>query len=102
MKRNSLQELLTLKDNESHQLTTYNDWVKKERYISDPVHLSLKIENNMTIDGFILKPINYDSTKTYPAVVEIHGGPKTVYGTVFYHELQLLASEGSFVIYSNP
>ena len=102
MKRNSLQELFTLKDNESHQLTTYNDWVKKERYISAPVHLSLKIENNMTIDGFILKPINYDSTKTYPAVVEIHGGPKTVYGTVFYHELQLLASEGYFVIYSNP
>ena len=102
MKKNSLQELFLYKDNKSLQITTYNDWVKKERFISDPIPLSLMIEDNVTIDGFILKPINYDANKNYPAVLEIHGGPKTVYGSIFYHELQLLASEGYFVIYCNP
>lgn len=102
MKRNSLPELFIFKDNKSIKITTYNDWLKEDRYISDPMPLSLDIENNMTVDGFVLKPINFDSSKKYPAVLEIHGGPKTVYGSVYYHELQLLANEGYFVIYCNP
>lgn len=35
-------------------------------------------------------------------IFDIHGGPKTVYGAVFYHEMQYWASLGYFVIYCNP
>ncbi|MBR3260978.1 MAG: S9 family peptidase, partial [Firmicutes bacterium] len=31
-----------------------------------------------------------------------HGGPKTVYGEVFYHEMQYWAGKGYFVIFCNP
>ena len=36
------------------------------------------------------------------AVLEVHGGPHTQYGWVFFHEFQVLAAQGYTVIYSNP
>ena len=38
----------------------------------------------------------------YPLIVEIHGGPHTMYANTFFHELQLLAAEGYGVLYVNP
>ena len=35
-------------------------------------------------------------------MLDIHGGPKTVYGEVFYHEMQYWASQGWFVFFCNP
>ena len=34
--------------------------------------------------------------------MEVHGGPQAQYGYTFFHELQLLASRGYVVFYSNP
>ncbi|MBQ7275873.1 MAG: S9 family peptidase [Bacilli bacterium] len=56
------------------------------------------------LPGYVIKPYNYDEScdKLYPVLLEIHGGPKTVYGEVFYHEMQYFASLGYFVIFTNP
>ena len=35
-------------------------------------------------------------------MLEIHGGPKAIFGTVYHHEMQVLASRGYFVFYTNP
>ncbi|MDG2292115.1 MAG: prolyl oligopeptidase family serine peptidase, partial [Phycisphaerales bacterium] len=40
--------------------------------------------------------------KSYPAVLEIHGGPHAQYGEAFFHEFQVLANAGYIVVYSNP
>ena len=56
----------------------------------------------LTIGGWVLEPKDYDPSKTYPAVFDVHGGPKTVYGPVFYHEMQLWANMGYFVFFCNP
>ena len=50
----------------------------------------------------VLLPKDFAPEKTYPAVLDIHGGPKTVYGPVFYHEMQVWANMGYFVFYCNP
>ncbi len=34
--------------------------------------------------------------------MNIHGGPKTVYGEVFFHEMQYWVNEGYAVFYCNP
>ena len=47
-------------------------------------------------------PSDFDPSKSYPAVLDIHGGPKTVYGPVFYHEMQLWANRGYFVFSATP
>ncbi len=54
------------------------------------------------LEAFALLPPDYDETKSYPSVLTIHGGPKTVYGTIFFHEMQFLASRGYIVYYTNP
>jgi dipeptidyl aminopeptidase/acylaminoacyl peptidase len=54
------------------------------------------------IQGWIVKPPDFDASKKYPMVLEIHGGPHTAYGTGFFHEFQMLAAAGYVVLYTNP
>ena len=82
------------------QLTGINEEILKDRYVARPERFSCFNEDEIV--GYALKPINYDPNKRYPAILDIHGGPKTAYGEVFYHEMQLWASQGYFVIFCNP
>ena len=54
------------------------------------------------IHGWIVKPPNFDSSKKYPLILEIHGGPHTNYGFHFSSEVQLFAAKGYVVLYTNP
>ncbi|WP_445384885.1 S9 family peptidase [Robiginitalea sp. IMCC44478] len=54
------------------------------------------------IQGWVVKPPNFDPSKKYPMILEIHGGPFASYGSVFSAEIQLYAAAGYVVLYSNP
>ena len=54
------------------------------------------------IQGWIVKPPNFDESKKYPLILEIHGGPHTNYGFHFSSEVQLFASKGYVEFYTNP
>jgi len=54
------------------------------------------------IQGWIVKPPNFDPNKKYPLILEIHGGPYGSYGDVFSAEIQLFAAAGYVVLYTNP
>jgi len=54
------------------------------------------------IQGWLVYPPEFDSSKKYPLILEIHGGPFTNYGFRFSAEVQLFASKGYFVLYTNP
>jgi len=54
------------------------------------------------IQGWVMTPPGFDSSKKYPLILEIHGGPFSAYGDVFAAELQLYAAAGYVVLYSNP
>lgn len=97
-----LQELYELVGSEEKQISDFNEWVQKDKYVSKPERFTFNTADGVTIEGWIMKPFNFESNKKYPAILEIHGGPKTVYGEVFFHEMQLLASEGYVVLYCNP
>lgn len=97
-----LQELYTLENGAERQLTSFNTWVQDERKLARPEHLSFETEPGITIDGWVLKPVDYAVGQRYPAILNIHGGPKTVYGTVFVHEMQYWANQGYFVFFCNP
>ena len=98
-----LQELysLDLSSGEMAQLSHFNDDVLRDVYVAQPEPLQVESQG-LTIGGWVLKPRDYDPGKRYPAVLDIHGGPKTAYGPVFYHEMQLWANMGYFVFYCNP
>ena len=98
-----LQELYAgdLKTGEVRQLTHFNDKALEGRYVAKPQSLTAKSQG-MDIGGWVLLPRDYDPAKTYPAVLDIHGGPKCAYGPVFFHEMQVWASLGYFVFFCNP
>ncbi|MGB5371692.1 MAG: S9 family peptidase [Flavobacteriaceae bacterium] len=54
------------------------------------------------IQGWVVTPPNFDPTKKYPMILEIHGGPFQSYGSVFTAEIQLYAAAGYVVLYTNP
>jgi dipeptidyl aminopeptidase/acylaminoacyl peptidase len=53
------------------------------------------------IHGWFILPPDYDSSKKYPLITEIHGGPHLAYGPHFSAELQRMAAEGYIVFYDN-
>jgi len=54
------------------------------------------------IQGWVVKPPDFDPSKKYPFILEIHGGPFTSYGSVYSAEIQAYAAAGYVVLYSNP
>ncbi|MFT5248840.1 MAG: dipeptidyl aminopeptidase/acylaminoacyl peptidase [bacterium] len=54
------------------------------------------------IQGWIVYPFEYDTTKKYPIIIENHGGPILNYTANFSTEIQLYAAAGYMVFYPNP
>ncbi|WP_373079064.1 alpha/beta hydrolase family protein [Fusobacterium varium] len=96
-----LQEIYSLKDGEETQITTFNENIYTDKKLSIPEKCNF-VNDGIEMEGWVLKPVDYDETKTYPAILDIHGGPKTVFGEVFYHEMQVWANMGYFVFFCNP
>src|SRR5260221_2819048 len=84
------------------QLTPCNQELLREITLVTPEYLAYTGEDGWAMDGWVLKPPDFDPSRKYPLIVEIHGGPNTQYGYGFFHEMQLLAAAGNVVLYTNP
>jgi len=54
------------------------------------------------VQGWIIKPPDFDPAKKYPLILQIHGGPHAMYGVEFNFERQNHAAEGFVFLYTNP
>ena len=104
MRDNGLQEIYScdIGGNNEEKLTSFNDEYLSTHAVSPLKPLNFVDSDGVEIDGWVIEPVDYDPSKTYPGILDVHGGPKTVYGEVFFHEMQLWASEGYFVFFCNP
>lgn len=84
------------------QITHIQEEFLNEVYVSEPEEVSITAKDGWEIQGWLLRPYDFDATKKYPFILEIHGGPHAMYGNTFFHEMQLLAAEGYVVLYTNP
>lgn len=96
-----LQEVYAWENGAARQVSSFNEDALKDVYVADYRKLNFLSAGN-DIDGWVLLPMDFDETKRYPAILDIHGGPKGVYGEVFYHEMQYWAGQGYFVFFCNP
>ena len=91
----------TIATGERTRLTSFNEeWLKKVELI-EPKTIQYT-NGDTTIQGWLMKPADYMEGERYPLIVEIHGGPHTMYGYTYFHEMQVLAAEGYGVLYLNP
>lgn len=102
MRGDKLQELYMLKDGKEVQLSHINEKALENKAVVTPKVLNFTDTDGVEIDGWVIEPVDYDPEKSYPAILDIHGGPKTVYGTCFFHEMQYWANCGYFVFFCNP
>ena len=100
MKDGMLQEVYQRSETDE-RLTSFNQEILAGKYVASYEEVAFE-NDGIKFTGWVLLPKDYDPQKKYPAIFDIHGGPKTVYGTVFYHEMQLWANMGYFVFFTNP
>jgi dipeptidyl aminopeptidase/acylaminoacyl peptidase len=84
------------------QLTKINDELFSQFDLTPPEEIWYTSFDGKKIHGWIQKPPNFDSSKKYPFILEIHGGPHSAYGFTFTHEFQWMAAKGYVVLYTNP
>lgn len=86
------------------QVTTINTKWIEEHDVRIPEYHSFIASDGFEIHGWSMKPSGFEENdgKKYPAILHIHGGPRTVFGDVYHHEMQMWANAGYFVFYCNP
>jgi len=95
-------DLHILARGKTRQLTHLNEDALGHKTLGDIHEIIYKSSiDGEEIQGWYITPPNYDSTKQYPLILEIHGGPHLAYGPHFAAELQRYAAEGYIVFYDN-
>lgn len=85
------------------QLTRVNEDVLDYRDLASIEEIWYKSSfDDRDVQGWILKPSDFDPEKEYPLILYIHGGPHGMYGVSFSFEFQMLAAQGYVVLYTNP
>jgi dipeptidyl aminopeptidase/acylaminoacyl peptidase len=86
-----------------NRLTRLNDAFLAGKALGEVHALSFKSSfDRRDIQGWIVTPPDFDRSKKYPLILEIHGGPYSAYGPTFATDMQLYASAGYVVLYTNP
>ncbi|MES2304837.1 MAG: S9 family peptidase [Gemmatimonadota bacterium] len=54
------------------------------------------------VQGWLVKPPGFNPSQHYPLILEIHGGPHSMYNVGFNPSFQHFAAKGYLVLYTNP
>ena len=84
------------------QLTHVNEELFSQLNLTHPEEFWYTSFDGKKVQAWIQKPPNFDPSKKYPFILEIHGGPHSAYGFTFTHEFQWMAAKGYVVLYTNP
>ena len=102
---NRPQELYVLENEQVSRISDVNSQLVDTCTLSQPEPITFQ-GRDMELAGFVIKPVGFEEAnaeeKNYPSILYIHGGHKCAFGPVFFHEMQVWANRGFFVIYCNP
>jgi dipeptidyl aminopeptidase/acylaminoacyl peptidase len=87
---------------EPRRITGLNDDLFKQLRLSEPEEVWWTSFDGKRIQGWLLHPPDFDKSKKYPFILEIHGGPHSAYGNTFTHEFHWMAAKGYVVLFPNP
>ena len=87
------------------KLSSHNDNFLKNKALSLPQKRTYTNSKGQIVEYWIMKPANIETGKTYPLLLNMHGGPTAMWGpgeSSMWHELQYFCSQGYGVVYANP
>ena len=91
-----------LSNGRSRKLTRFNQSLLQRTDLGEMEEFWFEGGAGNDLQGWILRPPGFDASKTYPSILEIHGGPLAQYGNMFMHEFYYLAAKGYVVYFCNP
>ena len=93
--------LVDVANGSGNQLTDYNREYLQERPPAKQSKFQLD-RAGFDIESRVLLPPDFDESKVYPMILEIHGGPNGVFMDAFSTLHQVLATAGYIVLAVNP
>jgi dipeptidyl aminopeptidase/acylaminoacyl peptidase len=84
------------------KLTDVNADVLQGKGIGKTEEIWYTSSGNTKVQGWIVKPPSFDPSKKYPLILEIHGGPFSMYSVAFNYMFQNFAANNFVVLYTNP
>ena len=84
------------------KLVDVNEDVLAGVKLGDAEELRFSAPDGLKVQGWLIKPAEFDASKKYPAVLYIHGGPWSMYTVGFNWDFQNFAANGYAVLFVNP
>jgi dipeptidyl aminopeptidase/acylaminoacyl peptidase len=84
------------------QLTHLNDGALNGITLADAEEIGFDSSGGARIQGWVVKPPDFDASRHYPLLLEIHGGPQAMYNVGFSPQFQNFAANGYVVLFLNP
>jgi len=82
-------------------LTNHNAWLA-EKKLATVEDITFKSADGTVIDGFVVKPPDYQPGRRYPTILRLHGGPAYQFSHEFMPDWQAYAAAGFVVVAPNP
>jgi dipeptidyl aminopeptidase/acylaminoacyl peptidase len=84
------------------RITSVCDDFVAGRELSEAERFTATSADGTEVDAWLVRPPDFDESRSYPVLITIHGGPFSQYGTGFFDEVQVYAAAGYCVLFSNP
>jgi dipeptidyl aminopeptidase/acylaminoacyl peptidase len=84
------------------QLTDVNGDVLAQKKLGQQEEIWFTGADGWKIQGWVIKPPDFDPRRKYPLMLTIHGGPHSMYGVGFNFGWQEHAANGYVVLFTNP
>jgi dipeptidyl aminopeptidase/acylaminoacyl peptidase len=84
------------------KLTSVNASLLQGMHLAKTEQIDFTSKGDAKIQGWVVKPPDFDATKKYPLILEIHGGPFSMYSVAFNYMFQNFAANDFVVLYVNP
>jgi dipeptidyl aminopeptidase/acylaminoacyl peptidase len=84
------------------KLVDVNEDVLSGVKLGDSEELRFTAPDGLKVQGWLIKPADFDPSKKYPMVLYIHGGPWSMYTIGFSWDFQNFAANGYGVLFINP
>jgi dipeptidyl aminopeptidase/acylaminoacyl peptidase len=84
------------------KLTSVNASLLQGMHLAKTEEIDFTSKGDAKIQGWVVKPPDFDATKKYPLILEIHGGPFSMYSVAFNYMFQNFAANDFVVLYVNP
>ena len=79
-----------------------NEDILEARKLAGVEEMWVTSKDGLKVQGWLMKPVNFEAGKKYPMVLYIHGGPWSMYNVGFNWSWQNFAANGYAVLYMNP